>query len=198
VKSASGAGQEQLLLRTGNELNATGWAADGRLLLYQELHPKTKYDLWILPLEGERKPETFLQTNFNERDGAFAPDGKWIAYISDESESVRTETYVQPYPATGAKWQVSKTGGRWPRWRGDGKELYWLAEDGTMMAAEVTLGPALRSGTPQPLFGTGMTHPFASYAVSRDGKRFLVPMPVEDGESRPSTVVSNWLAGVKR
>ena len=196
VKSASGAGQEELLLKTGNNKFATDWGAGGRLLLYQELDPKTKYDRWVLPIEGERKPAAFPRTEFNERDGAFAPDGKWIAYISDESG--RGEVYVQPYPATGAKWQVSKDGGHWPRWRSDGRELYWMQEDGTLIAAEVIAGQTLQSGTPAALFETGITDAGERYAVSGDGKRFLVPMPVEQREGRPVTVVWNWLAGAKR
>jgi hypothetical protein len=151
----------------------------------------------VLPREGERKPVVFLRSEFNERDGAFSPDGNWIAYASDESG--RYEIYVQPYPATGAKWQVSKDGGHWPRWRADGRELYWLEADGTLMAAEVSAAPAFRPGIPQPLFETRIQDLLERYAVSRDGKRFLVPMPVEETEgARPLTVIQNWLAGAKR
>ena len=198
VKSASGEGQEELLLTTGNGRWATDWAGGGRLLLYVELDPETKRDLWVLPMEGERRPTPFLRTKFNERDGAFSPDGKWIAYASDESG--RYEIYVQPYPATEAKWQVSRDGGRWPRWRGDGRELYWLEEDGTLLAAEVNVGSTFRSGNPQALFETRLeVASFERYAVAKDGKRFLVSIPVDEGEGpRPVTVVQNWLARARK
>jgi len=197
VKSASGEGQEQLLLKTGKPMFASDWAAGGRLLLYAELDPKTNFDLWVLPMEGERKPAVFLRTESNERGGEFSPDGKWIAYASDESG--RYEVWLQPYPATGAKWQVSNDGGMQPRWRRDGKELFWLDGDGSLMAAEVSAGSAFPAGTPQPLFETGLMGNFERYAVSGDGKRFLVPMPAEGPEgSRPLTVVQNWLAAAKR
>jgi Tol biopolymer transport system component len=197
VKSANGTGQEERLLKTINFRFASDWTAGGQWLLYSENDLKTKDDLWVLPMEGERKPVVFLRSEFNERDGAFSPDGNWIAYASDESG--RYEIYVQPYPATGAKWQVSKDGGHWPRWRADGRELYWLEADGTLMAAEVSAAPAFRPGIPQPLFETRIQDLLERYAVSRDGKRFLVPMPVEETEgARPLTVIQNWLAGAKR
>jgi eukaryotic-like serine/threonine-protein kinase len=196
VKSASGAGQEELLVKSGNNKYPADWAVGGRLLIYNETDPKTNSDLWVTPLEGERKPTVFLKTEFNERHGAFSPNGKWIAYSSDESG--RDEIWVQPYPAIGAKWQVSNMGGRFPRWRGDGKELYWLDENGTLMAADVSVEPALRPGTPRSLFETKISSRFERYAVSRDGKRFLVPIPVEQTQNRSVTVVWNWLRMTRR
>jgi len=196
TKSTSGAGQEEPLLKTASNKAASSWSSDGRLLLYVELDPKTKQDLWVLPMEGERKPVAFLRTEFNEQDGAFSPDGKWIAYQSDESG--RYEVYVQPYPATGAKWQVSKDRGSAPRWRRDGKELFWLSEGGTLLAAEVTAGPAFQLATTRRLFETRIQDIFERYAVSADGKRFLMPVPVESDANRSLTVIENWLAAAKR
>jgi hypothetical protein len=148
-------------------------------------------------MTGERKPTVFLKTEFNERYGMFSPDGKWIAYTSDESG--RDEIYVQPYPATGAKWQVSREGGRRPKWRQDGREIYWLAQDGTLMAAEVSIGRTFQPGNVTALFETGVTEYQERFAVTADGQRFLVPAPVEETEgARPVTVVQNWLAGAKR
>jgi serine/threonine protein kinase len=196
-KSASGAGQEELLLKSGNLKVPTDWSPDGRSLLYTEMDPKTRLDVWVLPMEGDRKPVAVIRTEFSERDGAFSPDGRWIAYISDESG--RNEIYVQPYPATGAKWQVSKNGGHWPRWRRDGKELFWLGPEGTMMAAAVSAGRTFQSGIVAPLFETGITRPLERYSASPDGQRFLLPMPVEERTgSSSATVVQNWLAGAKR
>ena len=195
-KSTNGAGQDELLLKRGNPKYPTSWSADGRWLLYYEIDPRTKRDLWVLPLEGEKEPVVVLRTEFNERDGVFSPDGKWIAYASDESG--KFEVYVQPFPATGAKWQVSKNGGARPRWRRDGREIYWLNEDGTLWAADVTAGPAFQSGLPRRLFETGIQATNESYAVSADGKRFLIPMPVESEGSRTLTVIQNWLGAAKR
>ncbi len=146
-------------------------------------------------MTGERKPAVFLKTEFNEGWGVFSPDGKWIAYRSDESG--RFEIYVQPYPATGAKWQVSRDGyGMDPRWRRDGREICWLDEDGTLMAAEVSMGQTFQPGNAAALFETGITRALERFAVTGDGKRFLVPVPVAETEgARPVTVVWNWLAG---
>ena len=170
---------------------------DGRYLLYQDLDPKTGYDLWVLPMEGDRKPVVVIRTEFSERDGAFSPDGKWIAYTSDEGG--RTEIYVQPYPATGAKWQVSKNGGHGPRWRRDGKELFWLEVDGTMMSAGVSAGKAFQPGIPVALFETGIVSILESFSVGADGQRFLLPLPVGGTSGpMPATLVQNWLAGARR
>ncbi len=197
IKGISGASHEQPLLKTANRKFATSWTADGHLLLYHDVDPITKDDLWVLPMEGERKPSVFLRTTSDEGHGAFSPDGKWIAYQSNESG--RFEIYVQPYPATGAKWQVSKDGGNMAAWRRDGKEIYWL-EESALMAAEVKSGPVFQPGVPQQLFETGIRKiRNERYAVSGDGKRFLVPLPVmETVAIRPTTVVENWLAVAKR
>ncbi len=195
LKSANGAGQDERLLKEGKLSVATDWTATGDVLLYYEQDPKTKYDLWVLPMTGERKPAVFLKTEFNERYGVFSPDGKWIAYRSDESG--RYEIYVQPYPTTGAKWQVSREGGTRPNWRRDGREIYWLEEDGTLLAGEVSMGHSFQPGKAAALFETGLTRPIERFAVTADGKRFLVPAEV-DGSARPLTVVQNWLAGARR
>ncbi|MEZ5351908.1 MAG: hypothetical protein R2762_04675 [Bryobacteraceae bacterium] len=105
---------------------------------------------------------------------------------------------MQPYPATGARWQVSKDGGQWPRWRGDGKEIFWLDPHGTLMAAEVATGQAFQAGLARSLFETGITTFSERFAVSRDGKRFLLPLPVEQQGTSALTVVQNWLGAAKR
>ncbi len=197
IKNASGAGQEERLLNAGNYRSASDWTAAGDLLVYHEGDPKTKLDLWVLPMTGERKPTVFLKTEFTERYGAFSPDGKWIAYTSDESG--RDEIYVQPYPATGAKWQVSREGGRRPQWSRDRREIYWLEEDGTLMAAEWSMGRTFQPGKVAALFETGVTEYRERFAVTADGQRFLVPAPVEETEgARPVTILQNWLAGARR
>src|SRR5260370_27216602 len=127
------------------------WSADGRFLLYHVIDPKTKFDLWLLPLFGDQKPFPFLQTEFNERDGRFSPDGRWIAYASDESST--WQVYVHSFPASGGKWLVSTNGGYFPAWRRDGKELFYVSADKKMMAVEVKgEGATFERGVPKVLF----------------------------------------------
>jgi eukaryotic-like serine/threonine-protein kinase len=195
-KLSSGAGKEELLLKSANVKRTSDWSPDGRFLLYHEQNLKTKYGLWLLPLSGDRKPIPFLQTEFNETHGAFAPDGKSIAYQSDESG--KYEIYVQTFPATGAKWQISKTGGTHPKWRGDGKELFYQGADRKMMAVELKRSGTLQVDVPHPLFDTHITNSLVRFAVTRDGQRFLIPTPISEASATPATVVLNWTAGIKR
>ena len=141
-----------------------------------------------------QKPEPYLQTKFREGFGAFSPDGRWVAYNSDESS--RNEIYIQGYPERRGKWQISAEGGSNPQWRSDGKELYWRATDlRSVMAAPVELqAEAVRSGRPELLFRL----PFQGFATL-DGKRFLGAVP-EGGEQQalPMAVVTNWAAGLPK
>jgi serine/threonine protein kinase/Tol biopolymer transport system component len=198
-KASSGAGSEELLFESNENKVATSLSSDGRFVAYTNTDTKgnSKQDLWILPLFGDRKPFPFLQTQFNEFGAQFAPDGHWIAYISDESNN--SQIYIAPFPGPGGKWQVSRNGGTEPRWRGDGKELFFLAPDNKMMAVTVNAKESsLELGNAQPLFDarpatTVGTH----YDVTRDGKRFLIDMAGE-GSSAPITLVVNWTADLKR
>jgi dipeptidyl aminopeptidase/acylaminoacyl peptidase len=179
------------------------WSRDGRYLVYASLDPKTKADLWVLRdpgATGEHTPQPFLRSEFNESHGQVSPDGKYLAYQSDETG--RFEIYVRPFPSgTGGKWQISSSGGGSPRWRRDGKELFYLAPDRRLMAVEVSTGSAFGSKMPKPLFETRIFGNYASagyftwrYAVAADGKRFVV---LNTGESAavPIIVVLNWAAG---
>ncbi len=207
-KPASGAGEEELLLKTKGAKWATDWSRDGRFLLYREMDSKTRGDLWVLPLAGEtknaeRKPMPFLRTEFDEADGRFSPDGKWVAYNSNESG--RYEIYVREFspgqPASGGKWQVSTGGGAEPRWRRDGKELFYLAPDGKLMAVEVKAGAGLEVGIPRPLFQTRVSLGgilAARYAVTRDGQRFLIISEAAEAFGEPATVILNWPAALKK
>ncbi len=172
---------------------------DGRFVAYTNTDTKgnTKQDLWILPLFGDRKPFPFLQTQFNEFGAQFSPDGHWIAYISDESNN--SQIYIAPFPGPGGKWQVSRNGGTEPRWRGDGKELFFLASDNKLMAVTVNAKESsLEIGNAQPLFETRpATTPGTHYDVTRDGKRFLIDM-AEEGSSAPITLVVNCTADLKK
>jgi Tol biopolymer transport system component len=200
VKPASGRGNEELLLKTSSPKFPTDWSSDGKLLLYMETNARGKYDIWILPLEGDRKPKPFLQDDYNKFDANFSPDGKWIAYCSDESG--QPQVYVLPFPAPGGKYQVSTAGGTNPRWRRDGKELFYIRGDGKLMAVEVKAGSTFEPGATKPLFDTpvrfvGSSWPYDTYAVSADGQRFLINDFTETS-APPITVVLNWTADLKK
>jgi eukaryotic-like serine/threonine-protein kinase len=206
-KASSGAGDEKELLKKLGEIKEpTSWSRDGRFLLYNTFTvPKTGQDLWVLPLEGDRKPVLLLGTEFNEREGSFSPDMRWIAYTS--AESGRPEVYVRTFLASGSsgapslgegKWQVSKDGGALAKWRADGKELIFRAPNGSPMAVDVTTtGAAFQAGVPKQLFA--MPPNVGDWDVTADGKRFLAAVPpVQQTAQTPITVVLNWEAGLKR
>ena len=194
VKSASGTGQEELLLKGEEGINPLDWSRDGRFILYFTQSAKTGWDLHVLPTTGDKKPFPFLQTAFNDDHGAFAPDVRWVAYTSNESG--RDEVYVQPFPATGGKYRISQNGGTQPLWRGDGRELFFLAPDSTMMAASINAAKGFEAGIPQALFvsGAAFTNNRHQWAVARDGQRFLINLPQQRSNPTPLTVVVNWQA----
>lgn len=193
-KLSSGAGSEEAILKSGDRRFPSDWSLDGRFILYYQNSPNTQWDLWVLPLFGDRQPIPFIQTKFSELRGVFSPDARWIAYQSNESGSY--QVYVQSFPPSGGKWQISSDGGDWPRWRRDGKELFYLTANGRLMAVEVkTNASAFEFSVPKPLFET---HTTTGYAVTADGQRFLLDTPVEESASAPITVVLNWAAEVKR
>jgi Tol biopolymer transport system component len=201
-KASSGAGGEDVLLADNGNKFPASFSPDGRFLLYQI---GGGGDLWVLPLSGEKKPFPFLRTPASENNGRFSPDGQWIAYASDESG--RAEVYVAPFTGSsggsGGKRQVSTGGGSQPRWRPDGKEIFYvsLAPNPTLMAAAVSAqGAAFDVGMAVPLFAVRPpVTPGSYYQVSPDGKRFLVNMaPVVEAAPTPITVVVNWTAGLKK
>jgi Tol biopolymer transport system component len=200
-KATDGTGTPEVLLADHRNKFPACWSPDGRFVLYMvDNGAPTGWDLWLLPLFGDRKPRPFLQTAFNEVQGRFSPDGRWIAYISNESG--RYEVYVTAFPGPGGKWQISAGGGTaiavWPRWRRDGKEISYLAPDGTLLAAAVNgKGPRFEVGDVRPLFAPRSRGPRWPYDVSPDG-RFLVNAVVEPGASSPLAVVLNWTAALKK
>ncbi len=201
-KAASGAGQDEVLLRSAYRKRALDWSRDGRFILYEELNPQTGRDIWVLPMEGERKPWPWLNTPDNEILATFSPDGRWIAYRSNEFE--RNEIYVQAFvpgaPASGGKRQLSTNGGTYPYWRRDGRELYYLAADGKLMAVPITPGAELKAGTPKELFTPSgyRVNAERGYTLTGDGQRFLFVTSAEDASVPPFTVVLNWMAEVKK
>ena len=194
VKSSSGS-QEELLLRNDRNKFLSDWSRDGRYLLYGERDPETrKADLWVLPMTGERRPVLYLQSEFEKRGARFSPDGRWVAYVSEES---RPQVYVQSFPSGSAKWQVSTEGGTRPRWRRDGKELYYMDLGGRLLAVDVKGGAAFEASAPKPLFEAGIINSLVEYDVTRDGQRFVMPVPDAGAERPPVTVILNWTAGLR-
>jgi eukaryotic-like serine/threonine-protein kinase len=206
-KLASGVKGEELLLKSSESKYPTSWSRDGRFLLYGTPDPKTKKrELWVLPVEGDKKPFPFLQTEFNNDQGQFSPDGRWVAYTSDESG--RSEIYVRTFSPdstaaaseTGGKWLISTGGGVEPRWRGDGKALYYLAPDRNVMAIEIATDPVFLAGAPKALFQSPpstVSTRLRSWELAPDGKRFLFAVPTEQGQT-PFTVALNWQSGLKK
>src|SRR6266446_1540754 len=202
-KPTSSVKDAELLLKSGAP-QAMGWSRDGRFLLYRMFDPKTDWDFWLLPQEGDKKPIPFLVTEFNEHDARFSPDGHWVAYGSNESGHY--EIYVRPFAMNsagtaveaGGKWQVSNGYGDQPCWRGDGRELYDRARDGQVMAVEIATNPEFRLGKPQPL---GFLAGAAEWNCTADGRRFLVAVPKTTGKDdrpEPYTVILNWQASLKK
>jgi len=199
-KPASGTGKDELLLETRTSKEPTDWSQDGRYIVYLDLRPRTQFDLWVLPLFGDRQPKPFLQSEFNEKQGRLSPDGRWMAYASDETG--RYEVYVQPFPATGGKWQISTGGGDQPSWRRDGKELFFVGEGQKLIAVGVdATSSTFRHTPPRELFrirSGASVWTRNQYAVTADGQRFLVNTSVESSGASPITVVINWGAGLRR
>jgi serine/threonine protein kinase len=202
VKLARDASPPEPLVKSATIKHPNHWSLDGRFLIYDE-HTKQQQDLWIVPMAGDRKPIPFLVTPADETFGQFSPDTKWIAYSSDESG--RREVYVQGFvpdhvPAAGiGKWQISTAGGDEPRWRRDGRELYYIAPDKKMMAVAVkSTATTFELGSAIPLFETHVTG-FFPYDVAPDG-RFLLNTVMQDAAAvtSPITVVLNWTAGLKK
>jgi Tol biopolymer transport system component len=193
-KATNGTGSERLLVPTNGAPNS--WSSDGRLILYQEFASKTAWDIWALPSSGDGKPFAVIQTEHSERVGQFSPDVRWIAY--DSTESGERDVWVQPFPPTGSRWQVSTGGGFSPQWRDDGKELYYVAGDGRMMVVEVVTGDTPQFGTARALFQTMFREgAYGSYTVTRQGDRFLMQVPPAGSAQTPITVIVNWTAALR-
>ena len=201
-KPAGGGGSEERLAVTENLAVPFSFSPDGRFLAFIEQNPSTGWDIGILTLEGERKQESFLRTPFNESTPMFSPDGRWLAYTSNESG--RYEVYVQPFPAPGEKVQISSNGGVDPVWARSGRELFFRTGN-KMMAVPVQTSGRFTAGKPSELFEAVIYEtlevggiPMGSYDVTADGQRFLM---VKAAPARPATqisVVVNWFEDLKR
>jgi Tol biopolymer transport system component len=191
ARASNDSGQDILLVKPEGSVSSPDWARDGRFIVYTVGGRQAGSDLWTVDLNGDRTPGVFLSTRHTESDGAFSPDGRWIAYRSNASG--RQEVYVRPFPAAEGVFPISREGGGSPRWRGDGKQLFFLSLDGMMMAADVDSSKGFTSGVPRELFSTHL-QPTANarpYDVTKDGTRFLIP---QIGQGAPTTVVLNWRA----
>jgi serine/threonine protein kinase/Tol biopolymer transport system component len=199
VKRTNGVAVEERLVASDRLLTAMSWSADGKFVLYRRNDPQTGNDLWVVPIDGAQTPRAFLSTRFREEQGMFSPDGKWVAYQSDESG--RPEIYVRPFVPSGAagtsgQWPVSTVGGVFPVWRPDGKELYYLNPAGAMMAAPIAVsGSRLQPGVPVLLFPTRILGGGVDalqgrqYDVAPDG-RFLINTELDT--AGPITLLMNW------
>ena len=197
VKSAGSTGPEELLVRDDRDKYAQSWSPDGRFLLYIVTPPGVggQQDLWFVPTTGDRRPSPYLTTEFTEGVGAqFSPDGRWVVYTS--TESGRQEVYVASFPVPSSKWPVSTNGGLLPRWRGDGREIFYFeAGNSRVMSAEVTGdGATLRIGAARPLFNVRPAGQRKFWDVSPDGRRFLVNTALATPDEAPLTLLVNWPA----
>jgi eukaryotic-like serine/threonine-protein kinase len=207
IKPSNGSQPERLLLAlppNSPNIVSADWSRDGRFLAYRLFGAQNgNPDPWILPMEGDRNPFAWLTTPFDESNQQFSPDTRWGAYCSDESG--RLEVYIQSFPKAGAKWQASIGGGVAPRWRPDGKELFYIGPDSSLMAVTVAALPdgSLNVGKPSRLFQTRIMGGFSNnvrkqYAATPDGQRFLINSIVEDKEIPPITAILNWTERLKK
>jgi serine/threonine protein kinase len=196
VIPANGTGQDELLLSGDIDEFPTNWSNDGQTILFVR-YGKTPGAVWMLPMSGDHQPKPLMEsTAFEQTWPTFSPDGQFIAYVS--LESGKPEIYVRSFPASG-KWQISNGGGNFPRWRADGKELFYLSEEGKVMAAQVKSENPFQIAVPQELFQTRIKFAFGyGYAVTHDGTRFLINSPSEANNPAPLTVVINWTASLKQ
>jgi Tol biopolymer transport system component len=191
-------GKEDSVLADAADKLPDSWSPDGRFILYDV--EGQNQDLWVLPLFGDGKPFPFANTQFVDGFGSFSPDGRWIAYLSGESGQLNV--YVAPFPGPGGKIRISPAGALTgnPRWRRDGKELFYLAPDGQLMAAEVNAtGTSVGVTDVRPLFNShARLAPGNKFDASGDGQRFLINTSLESTTPTAITLVVNWMAGLKK
>ncbi len=199
LKQADAPGNGRTVLDIQEGFYPTDWSPDGKYLLYERGNIAETH-VWAFPLGAERKPLPIANTPFWEQSGTFSPDGRWVAFASRESG--RVEVYVTPFPAAGVKWQISSKGGSQPRWRRDGKELFYVSPDGELMAAQVNgTGGRFQVQEVKSLFRvnlfTGPRSGYPAFDASADGQHFLLNRASEV-QSAPITLLVNWTAHLKK
>ena len=198
-KASSGSGDTTVVLSNGEAKNPTSWSADGKYLLYSIGAGSSNRDIWVLPMDGTEKARPFQNAPFDEADAQFSPDGKWAAFASNEEGE--SHVYVAPFPGPGGKWAVSATFGRLPRWRKDGKELFFETRGGVLMSVSVseTQG-AFTFGQARTLLGgvSGGGSARRRWDVTPDGQHFLLTLENSAEEIVPITLVVNWAAALKK
>jgi serine/threonine protein kinase len=193
-KLASGTGTEELLLQSADDKAPESWSPDGKYLLY---NMGSKKDLWMIPMAGERRPIPVLTGAFAFQMSQVSPNGKWLAYVSDESG--RNEVFVQNFPPAGGKWPISVSGGTEPQWSRDGRELFYLQGSQLMTVPLQESAGGLEPGVPKPLFSVNLrTGGRNRYLPSPDGRRLLAIVQMEAPNMLPLTVVLNWISGIRR
>ncbi len=196
-RASSGVGQEELLYSSGTSMSVSDWSGDGRHILFSSLDLETGWDLWSYVVDdAEARP--ILVSDFDQYDGVLSPDGRWLAYTSNESD--RNDVYVQGFPESSGRWMISTGGGSQPRWRKDGREIFYIAPNDTFMAVPVQAESSFTFGTPLELFQTRTKADIGGvYDVTADGQRFLVNILPVDLESRLEVVlVLNWTEALSR
>jgi len=196
-KRSNGVGGLEMLVQSDRDKYPNSISRDGRYLVYWEEMADGNVDIRGIDLQGDRKPFDLVATPAGERHGMVSPDGRWLLYVSNESG--RSEVYVQGFPEPQGKWQVSTNGGDFPAWRGDGRELYYIARDQRLMAVPVTAGEGFEAGVPVPLFTLPEIGPARNrYCVSADGQRFLAHVPVGLDAVTPFQFVLNWQESIPK
>ena len=201
LATSDGSTGEELVLESERAKYVTDWSPDGRFLLFRASDATTNLELWTLPVGGDGKPVPFRRASYGVSHGQFSPDGRWIAYASNETG--RSEIHVAPFPGPGSSWKISTAGGTEPRWRRDGKELFYLAPDGKLMVVGVNTGPPFEADVAKPLFQVRRRERVSAsdqygYDVSADGQRFLVSAEIGEETAPPLTLVLNWAGEEKK
>jgi Tol biopolymer transport system component len=197
-----GASGDELVVENKFPKLPTQWSRDGKYIVYTQTDPKTKRDIWILPMEGSKPgtPFPFLQSEYNELYGQLSPDSHWMAYASDESGE--QQVYVRPFPNGPGQWNVSVTGGEQPRWSADGRELFFIAANGKMAAVAIKPGGIFNAGPPVELFDANLARPanepIIEYDIAAGGKRFVMVTPAANSTPATLNLVTNWAAALNR
>jgi Tol biopolymer transport system component len=199
IKPATGSRREALAIRTDDDLWAEDWSPDGRFIAIRRGRATTSTDVIVMPLENTRTPIVVAESTFSEHGARFSPDGRWMAYVSEETG--RPEVYVQPFPPSGARWQISTDGGEDPAWGKDGRELLYIRPDGMLAATPVeSTGSTVSTGPTRPLFTVGRSGGVAGnrFDVSRDGQTLIASVESTPPRPQPLMIVLNWQADLAR